>query len=169
LLKHLGAPPDQFNMRAAMRPPLYVPVTKPLRDLLSDFRLQKIHIAIVTDEYGGTAGLVTIEDVLEELVGEIADEHEPGEPAMLKRISDTVAEADARIRLEELNRIMGLNLPEDAGFDTLGGYLSTTLGKIPPTGCVATLAGAKFTVLDAEPQRINRVKVEFIPQPAANS
>ena len=79
LLKHLGAPPDQFNMRSAMRPALYVPMTKPLRDLLSDFRLQKIQVAIVNDEYGGTAGLVTIEDVLEELVGEIADEHELGE------------------------------------------------------------------------------------------
>ena len=76
-------------------------MTKPLRDLLNDFRLQKIHIAIVNDEYGGTAGLVTIEDVLEELVGEISDEHEASEPAMLKRLSDTIVEADARIRLEE--------------------------------------------------------------------
>src|SRR6185369_2955089 len=99
LLKHVGAPPEQFNFRSALRPPLYVPKTKPLRDLLNDFRLQKIHIAIVNDEYGGTAGLVTIEDVLEQLVGEISDEHEPAEPAMLKRLSDSTAEVDARIRL----------------------------------------------------------------------
>ena len=169
LLKHLGEPISQINLRAALRPPLYVPMTKPLRDLLNDFRLQKIHIAIVNDEYGGTAGLVTIEDVLEELVGEISDEHEPQEPAMFKRLSDTVAEADARVRLDEMNRLMGLNLPEEAGFETLGGYLSTTLGKIPPTGTVATLGPARFTVLDAEPQRINRVRVELLPQPAANS
>jgi magnesium and cobalt exporter, CNNM family len=169
LLKHLGKPTDQINIRAALRPPLYVPKTKPLRDLLNDFRLQKIHIAIVNDEYGGTAGLVTIEDVLEELVGEISDEHEPQAPAMLKRLSDTISEVDARIRLEEFNRVMGLNLPEDAGYDTLGGYLSTTLGRIPPTGFVMTAGGARYSILDAEPQRVNRVKVELLPQTASNS
>jgi magnesium and cobalt transporter len=168
LLKHLGNPIEQINIRAALRPPLYVPMTKPLRDLLNDFRLQKIHIAIVNDEYGGTAGLVTIEDVLEELVGEISDEHEPQEPAMLKRLSDTIAEMDARIRLEEVNRIMGLHLPEDAGYETLGGYLSTTLGRIPQKGFVMTAGGARFTILDAEPQVIHRVKVELLPQPATN-
>lgn len=169
LLKHVGSPPEQFNFRSALRPPLYVPKTKPLRDLLNDFRLQKIHIAIVNDEYGGTAGLLTIEDVLEELVGEISDEHEGHEPAMLHRLSDTVAEADARVRLEEFNRIMGMNLPEDAGFDTLGGYLSTTMGRIPQKGQVFTANGAKFTVLDAEPQRVNRVKIEMLPQPAVEN
>ncbi|HMB94668.1 MAG TPA: hemolysin family protein, partial [Tepidisphaeraceae bacterium] len=81
LLKHLGLPPEQFDIRSAMRPAFYVPETKPLRDLLRDFRLQKVHMAVVLDEYGGTAGLVTIEDVLEELVGDISDEHEPHEPS----------------------------------------------------------------------------------------
>src|SRR5262249_29267915 len=103
LIKHLGEPPEKFDIRSAMRTPLYVPKPKPLRDLLNDFRLKKIHIAIVLDEYGGTAGLVTIEDVLEELVGEISDEHEPTEPAMFKRLSDTSAEVDARLYLDELN------------------------------------------------------------------
>jgi magnesium and cobalt transporter len=167
LLKYLGSM-DPINIRNALRSPLYVPMTKPLRDLLNDFRLQKIHIAIVNDEYGGTAGLVTIEDVLEELVGEISDEHEPAEPAMLKRLSDTVAEVDARITLDEFNRVMGLSLPEDAGYETLGGFLSTTLGKIPQSGVVMTANGAKFTILGAEPQRVNRVKVELLPQPAIN-
>lgn len=169
LLKHLGAPPDQFDIRTAMRPAYYVPETKPLRDLLTDFRLQKIQIAIVNDEYGGTAGLVTIEDVLEELVGEISDEHEPAEPPTLKRINDTTAEVDAKIEIEELNRMMGMHLPEDAGYDTLGGYLSTTQGRIPQNGATITANGAKFTILDAEPQKINRVKIELLPatQPAA--
>src|SRR5438105_5191738 len=128
LLKHLGLPPDKFDIRSAIRPAIYVPETKPLRDLLNDFRLQKVHIAIVLDEYGGTAGLVTIEDILEELVGDISDEHEPSEPAMLRRIDDQVWEADARIYLDELNRQVGLSIPEDQGFDTLGGFLSTKLG-----------------------------------------
>jgi putative hemolysin len=164
LLKHLGEPPDQFDIREAIRPPYHVPATKPLRDLLNDFRLQKIHIAIVSDEYGGTAGLVTIEDVLEELVGEISDEHEPTEPAILRRINELTAEVDAQIRIEELNRVMGLGLPEDAGYETLGGYLSTTVGRIPQSGHVFTDYGARFTILEAEPQKVNRVKVEVLPE-----
>jgi CBS domain containing-hemolysin-like protein len=165
LLKQLGVPADQFDLRKAMRPPLYVPETKPLRDLLHDFQLQKVHIAIVMDEYGGTAGLVTIEDLLEELVGDISDEHEPQEPAMLKRLNENAAEADARIYLDELNRLMALDLPEDAGYDTLGGFVSTTLGRIPETGAVFEQNGLRFTVLDAEPRKVNRVKIEVLLQP----
>ena len=144
--------PDlKFDIRTAMRPPIFVPETKPLRDLLKDFRLQKVHIAVVLDEYGGTAGLVTIEDILEELVGEISDEHEPTEPAMFKRLDDRAAEADARIHIDELNRLMGLSLPEDAGYETLGGFLSTSLAKIPEKGAVFEQDGAHYTVLDAQP------------------
>ncbi len=163
LLKHLGLPPDQFNMRSAMRPAFYVPEGKSLRDLLNDFRLQKVHMAIVLDEYGGTAGLVTIEDILEELVGEISDEHEPQEPAMLKRIDDNTWEADARVYVDELNRVVGLNLPEDAGYDTLGGFVTTTTGRIPPKGHRFAHANANYTILDAEPQKVNRVRIEMTP------
>jgi putative hemolysin len=156
---------QRFQLKSVLRPALYVPETKPLGDLLSDFRLQKIHIAIVLDEYGGTAGLVTIEDVLEELVGDISDEHEPVEPAMFKRIDELTMEADARIYIDELNRLAVLNLPEDAGYDTLGGFVSTTLGRIPERGTAFEHDGARFTVLDAEPQKVSRVKIELIPQP----
>lgn len=166
LLEFVGVPVDRFSIRNVMRQPLYVPETKNLRDLLSDFRIQKIHIAIVLDEYGGTAGLVTIEDVLEEIIGDISDEHEPHEQPMFKRLSDTSAEADGRMYIDELNRIMGLNLPEDAGYDTLGGFLSTTIGRIPPSGTVFEHGGVKFTILDAEPQKINRVSIELVTQPA---
>ena len=167
LLHFLGETVQQqrFNLRGILRQALYVPETKPLGDLLTDFRLQKIHIAIVLDEYGGTAGLVTIEDVLEELVGDISDEHEPVEPAMFKRLDDQAMEADARIYVDELNRLAGLNLPEDAGYETLGGFVSTTLGRIPGTGEAFEHDGARFTVLDAEPQKVNRVKIELVPQP----
>ena len=166
LLKFLGQATLKFDIRSAMRPAYFVPEVKPLRDLLHDFRLQKVHIAIVLDEYGGTSGLVTIEDVLEELVGDISDEHEPLEPAMFKRLSENVAEADARMYIDELNRLMGLNLPEDAGYDTLGGFVTTTLGRIPETGTHFEYEGARFTVLDAEPQKVNRVRIELVPQPA---
>ena len=165
LLKFLGQPSENFNLPDFIRPAIFVPETKPLRDLLQDFRLQKVHIAIVSDEYGGTAGLVTIEDIFEELVGDVSDEHEPSEPAMLTRIDDLTAEADARIYLDELNRIMGMNLPEEEGYDTLGGFIVNTLSRIPPRGTVFDHNGIKFTILDAEPQKVNRVKIELTPQP----
>lgn len=164
LLKHLGQPPGQFDIRSAMRTPLFVPETKPLRDLLRDFRTQKIHIAIVLDEYGGTAGLVTIEDILEELVGEISDEHEPQEPAMLKKLNDNAYEADARLRIDHINQEAGLNLPEEAGYDTLSGFVSTTLGQIPQKGTTFEHLGARFTILEAEPQRVKRLRIELLPQ-----
>ncbi len=162
-LKGADHPPA---IRALLRTPLFVPESMSIDDLLHEFQRRKVHIAIVLDEYGGTAGLITIEDVLEELVGDLADEHEPLEPAMFRRLSENVAEADARMYVDELNRLMGLNLPEDAGYDTLGGLVSTTLGRIPPKDTTFEAEGAKFTVLDAEPHKVNRVLVELVPQPA---
>ena len=166
LLRFLGQATLRFDMRGAIRPAYFVPETKPLRDLLHDFRVKKVHLAIVLDEYGGTTGLVTIEDVLEELVGDISDEHEPLEPAIFKPLNETTAEADARMYVDELNRRMSLNLPEDAGYDTLGGYVTTTLGRIPEAGTIFEQDGVRFTVLEAEPQKVNRVRIEVIPQPA---
>ena len=165
LIKLVGEPPEKFNLRASLRPALFVPETKLLRDLLRDFTLQKVHIAIVSDEYGGTSGLITIEDIFEELVGDISDEHEPEEPAMLKRLDEHTVEADGRIAIEELNRLLGLNLPEEAGYETLGGFVSTTIGRIPETGTSFEFGGAKYTVIDAEPQRVNRVRIELAAQP----
>jgi magnesium and cobalt transporter len=165
LLKMLGDKIESFDIRTAMRPAFYVPETKLLRELLQDFRVQKVHLAIVLDEYGGTAGLVSIEDVLEELVGDISDEHEPHEPSLIKRIDATTFEVDARIRLEALNRALELSLPEDAGYETLGGFVSNTLGRIPPKGFTLEHPGMRITILDAEPQRVNRVRIELIPEP----
>jgi putative hemolysin len=167
LLRYIGQPPEKFDLRTAVRPALYVPETKPLRDLLQDFRLQKVHMAIVLDEYGGTTGLVTIEDIIEELVGDISDEHERAEPALLKRLTDQSWDADARVYIDELNRTLGVALPDDAGFDTLGGFVTTTLGRIPTTGATFEHAGVVYTVLQAQPQKVNRVKID-LPTPAAN-
>lgn len=166
LIHYVGQADAGFDIKSATRPAFYVPETKPLKDLLRDFRLMKIHMAIVEDEYGGTAGLVTIEDVLEELVGEISDEHEPKEEAMVKKLDDRTWEADARIELAELNRLVGLNLPEDTDYKTLGGFVSTTVGRIPEKGATFTHAATRFTILEAEPQRVLRVKLE-LPATAA--
>src|SRR5882672_3999712 len=166
LLKHLGLPPDKFDMRSAMRPAIFVPETKPLRDLLRDFRVQKVHIAIVLDEYGGTAGLVTIEDILEELVGEISDEHPPHENQMIKKVGENAYEVDAGMDIDQINRTVGLALPEDAGYETLGGFVSVMLGRIPQKGTTYEHNSVRYTILDAEPQRVKRLRIELLPQPA---
>jgi putative hemolysin len=163
LIRSLSQPDRPFDMRSAMRPAVFVPETKPLRNLLHDFRHQKVHVAIVLDEYGGTAGLVTIEDVLEELVGEISDEHEPSTPALFRKTGESSAEADARLPIAELNAQLGLALPEDAGYETLGGYLMNILGRIPEKGAVHESDHARFTVLEAQPQRIVRVRIDLFP------
>jgi CBS domain containing-hemolysin-like protein len=149
---------------------VYVPQTKPLRHLLNDFREHKVHIAIVLDEYGGTAGLITIEDVFKELVGEMGDEHEPSEPSLIKRLDEHTCEADARILIEQINRLLNLDLPEDGGYDTLGGFISTTLGRVPDAGASFERNSVRFTIVDAEPQRVNRVRIEQLnAAPAAVS
>lgn len=163
LLRYVGEKPKVFDIRSAIRPPFFVPESKPVRDLLQDFRLQKVHIAIVLDEYGGTAGLVTIEDLLEELVGDISDEHEGVEPAIFRRIDDSTAEVDARIHIDELNRLLGTRLPEDQGYETLGGFISTHLGRIPQAGTRFEHDGSLFVILEAEPQRVTRVRVQVQP------
>ena len=169
LLPYVGQPIDAgapFDLRRAVRPAFFVPETKPLRDLLQDFRLRKVHLAIVLDEYGGTAGLVTIEDILEELVGDIRDEHEPVEPAQIQRVDEQTWEADARAYVDDLNAAVGLGLPDDAGYDTVGGFVTTSLGRIPAAGTAFEQDGVRYLVLAAEPQRVTRVRIEM-PRPGA--
>jgi CBS domain containing-hemolysin-like protein len=165
LLKFLGRPATEFDVGQAIRSAYYVPETKQLKDLLNDFRVKKVHMAIVLDEYGGTSGLITIEDVLEELVGDISDEHEPQESPMLRQTGALTWEADARVYIDEFNRRTGLHLPEDAGYDTLGGYVSTSIGHIPLVGEVFKSPDATFTTLDAEPQKINRIRIDITSVP----
>jgi CBS domain containing-hemolysin-like protein len=147
-----------------MRPAYFVPETKPLRILLHEFQNQKLHVAVVLDEYGGTAGLVTIEDILEELVGEIADEYEEAPPQSIKRISENTIEVDARIHIDELNSEFETELPEDEDYDTLGGFVFSHLGYIPKTGESFEWSNLKFYIASAETRKINRIRVEKIPQ-----
>ncbi len=163
LLRYVGQPVDPvpFDLRGAVRPAFLVPETTPLRDLLADFRVRKVHIAIVLDEYGGTAGLVTIEDILEELVGDIRDEHEPAEPTQIQRVDDHTWEADARAYVDDLNEAVGLTLADDLGYDTLGGFVTTSLGRIPAAGTAFEQDGVRYLVLAAEPQRVTRVRIEL--------
>lgn len=125
---------EDIPLRELMRDPFFVPETKPLDDLLREFRQQRRHLAVVLDEYGGVSGLVTIEDVLEEIVGEIEDEHDPDTIDHVKVVNDREAEVSARIHIDELNERLALHLPESDDYETVGGYVLSQLHRIPMPG-----------------------------------
>ena len=162
LLAEIGKNPEDFELRSKMRDAYFVPETKPLRVLLHEFQNQKLHIAVVLDEYGGTAGIVTLEDILEELVGEITDEYEETPPEPIKKIDHNTIEVDARTYVDDLNDQFELNLPEDEDYDTIGGFVFTRLGYIPKTGESFDYENLKFTIASAEARRIKRIRIQFV-------
>lgn len=141
-----------------MREPFFVPETKSIRTLLQEFRTRKQHIAIALDEYGGTSGLITIEDVLEEIVGDIEDEHDAPRQEDIRALGDKVYELTGRALLEDLEEL-GVSLDSDE-VDTIGGYLSMEAGHVPGPGESFTLHGWTFTVLDADRKLIRRLRME---------
>jgi CBS domain containing-hemolysin-like protein len=154
--------PDQpFEATKVMRSAIFIPETKLLRDLLHQFQEQKVHLAVVLDEYGGTAGLITIEDILEELVGEIVDEYESEEPVAIRRIDENTVEVDARMRIEDLNDELRLELPEDQDYETIGGFVFSTLGRIPKVGEACEHENVGIQVIGAEPRRITRLRLQI--------
>lgn len=153
-----------YRLDAIVRQVLFIPESKPVRELLREFQAQKVQIAVVLDEYGGTAGLVTIEDIVEELVGEITDEYETEGPAELKRIDEQTAEVDARMRIDELNDQLDIELPEDEDYETIGGFVFSTLGKIPAVGETCEHEGVGIQVIGAEPRRITRLRLTITPR-----
>ena len=154
-----GNEKDQ-DISLVVRTPLFIPESKRLDDLLRDFQDRRIQIAIVVDEYGGTAGLVTIEDLLEEIVGEIEDEFDSGE-SITEMISDDEAIMDAKIPLDDVNEVFGLNLQGD-GFDTLGGLIYHELGKVPVPGDELERDGIRLQILTTLGRRIKRVTVKKV-------
>lgn len=155
----LFADPGSFSLRAAMRPVTFVPETKDLASLLREFQSNRIHIAIVLDEYGGTAGLVTFEDILEELIGEIEDEHDEPPVAPILHIDAVTAEVDARLRVDEINEELNLALPEDEAYDTIGGFVFSRLGRIPRPAESFQESGVRIEIVDAEDRVVNRLRI----------
>jgi CBS domain containing-hemolysin-like protein len=149
------------SLDALMREPLFVPESMGVIELLARMRMERVHLAIVVDEFGGTEGLVTIEDVVEEIVGEIEDEHDDAEAAMLTMLDDGVWEADARIELEELAKAVDPRLSSDEDeVDTLGGLVFLIAGHIPANGeCITHPSGWKLETVDSDPRRIIRVRL----------
>ncbi|WP_308515907.1 hemolysin family protein [Sphingomonas flavescens] len=149
------------SIAALMRDPLFVPESMGVIELLARMRSQRIHLAIVVDEFGGTEGLVTIEDVVEEIVGEIEDEHDEDAVGQLTMLDDGVWEADARIELEELAQAVDPRLSSDEDeVDTLGGLMFLLAGHIPAKGeCLVHSSGWRLESVDSDPRRIIRVRL----------
>lgn len=160
--------PEDFRMRDAMRPATFVPETKDLSSLLREFQHSRVHIAIVLDEYGGTAGLVTLEDIMEELIGDIADEHDAPPAPPIRRIDERTAEVDARVRVEDLNQSLEIDLPVDDAYDTIAGYVFSKLGRIPAVGDSAEESGVRIEVLDAGDRSIRRLRLRLPEQATAS-
>lgn len=166
----IGVDTEQpFDVRAITRSVPYVPASKPIHAMLSEFRQSKVHIAIVLDEYGGTAGLVTIEDILEEVVGEIEDEHDEEAPSPIRRLDANTIEADGGVHVAEINSELDLEIPEDGVYETIGGFVLTRLGKVPAAGEEVQHENVTIRVVEAEPRRIVRVRLTMLPQEAAKS
>ena len=161
-----------FDLKSILRPALFVPESKTVRELLQEMIAKKVHIAMVADEYGGTAGLATIEDIVEQIVGDIKDEYEAGpveSREVVVRADQRRAEVEGTARIGDVNDAltpMGVEIPASDEYDTLGGFVITTLGRIPPKGERFEHGSAVFTVLDAKPTRVVKVAIELKPDPA---
>lgn len=162
LLPELAKPPAERMQpwSKLLREPYFVPESKPVDVLLQEFQATRHHMAIVLDEYGGVSGLVSLEDVLEEIVGEIADEYDDELVEGIRDLGDGVAEALGRVHVDELNERLGLSLPDSGDFDTIGGLVFSELGHIPTPGEEVRLDGVRITVLEATTRRVERVRIE---------
>ncbi len=157
LLKFMADGQRPTSLREIARPPYFIPEGKHIDELLAELREHRVHMAIVVDEYGGTAGLATIEDVLEEIVGEIQDEYDR-EEAAIQHVTDTEAIVDARLGLDELNELFALTI-EGEDFDTVGGFVYHQLGRMPAPGDEVSADGLTLRVLSVLGRRIKKVRV----------
>jgi CBS domain containing-hemolysin-like protein len=160
LLKYLEVANVRAELADIVRAPLYVPETAGVDLLLERMKQERFHMAIVLDEYGGVVGLVTLEDILEEIVGEIVDEFDPAEEESIQRIDDRTMEVDARVHLDDLNELFEFGLPEDDDYDTIGGFVFSELGHVPARNESLTWRNLRLTVLEADQRRIIKLRIE---------
>jgi len=167
LLPELAKAPDQRGRpwTDLLREPYFIPETKPINVLLQEFQHTRNHMAVVLDEYGGVAGLVTIEDVLEEIVGEIVDEHDKDLVDGIRELEQGLYESLAKVHIDEINERLGLQLPDDGDFDTIGGFVFSELGHIPAVGEQVISGNVRITVVEASARRIERVRIEIPDAP----
>jgi CBS domain containing-hemolysin-like protein len=147
----------EFNIKDLLNPATFISESKPITELLREFQLKKIHMAIVVDEFGGVRGLVTLEDVIEEIVGEIDDEHDDAE-SELRVVDERTVIVDAKIDIEDVEAHFRLTLPEGP-YESVGGFIIHRLGRVPPSGVVVHENGLAFKVLGADQRRIKTVRI----------
>jgi len=152
----------EFNLRTMLRKPYFIPHSKKANDLFREFQFHRVHMAIVVDEYGGVAGLVTMEDLLEELFGEILDEYDP-EEFIMRRVDDRTAVISSRMTIDEFNWRLGAHLPADE-YDTMGGLVFGLFGRLPTVGSQVSFSGCTFTVEKMQGTRILEIRVSMEKQ-----
>lgn len=167
LLKHWGEDDRGIDIRKISRQPFYIPETKNLEELLQEFKKRRVHIAIVIDEYGGTSGLITIEDLLEQIVGDIQDEYDT-EEELVQLQADGSTVVDARLPIEEFEQLFEIAVERDK-FDTVGGLIFYLLGRVPRTGDEVTSSGIRLTVLSAGERRIGKLRAERMTETLQNA
>jgi putative hemolysin len=158
VLKHLQSGSLDDPVKPLARPALFVPEAKKVDELLQELQQRRVHMAVVVDEYGGTAGIITIEDLLEEIVGEIRDEYDQAEEAHMEQISDREAIFDARTSIREANELLALHLPDDES-DTLGGLVYDRLGKVPAIDDEVLVDSCTIRVMSTDGRRIKKVRL----------
>jgi CBS domain containing-hemolysin-like protein len=169
LLPYWGAKDVELDLKDIYRPAFYVPQAMPLDELLTFFRRKRAHLAVVVDEYGGTAGVVSMEDVLEEIVGEIEDEYDQQE-VLLKEQEDGSLMVDARMEVEDLAEQLSIELPEElpeGRFETVGGFITTLLGRVPLAKEEVSYGQVRMLVVEADERRVTKVRVNLDPILAA--
>src|SRR5205807_7165247 len=154
----------EFQLVNYLKKPFFVPEVMKVSRLLTEMQRRKTHLAIVVDEFGGTSGIVTLEDVVEEIVGEIHDESDV-EEKRLKVLSDGVVLADAQVSIRDLEEHLGVEFPEGGDYETLGGFLTATAGRVPPPGSLVVWGGLTFTVKAADDRRVQKVEIARKPAP----
>jgi magnesium and cobalt transporter len=170
LLRLTSAPPgERFDIREYMRPAVFVPESKRLNVLLKEFRHNRNHMAIVVDEYGGVSGLCTIEDVIEQIVGEIDDEFDVEDDQLIRRDAERQFTVRGVTRIGEFNEYFGATFSEEQGYDTVAGLIMKQLGRLPRRGETTTVDGFEFRVLRADRRRIDTLRVtsprDVLPPP----
>ena len=160
---------DDVSPAKLAREPYFIPETKAANDLLAEFRSRKVQIAIVLDEYGAITGLITLEDLIEELVGRIDDEHDREPPDPIASVGDKLFEVPASIELETVNERLGLHLPTDRDFETVGGFALDTLGRLPALGESFHAEGVEFTVVEVVDHAVRRLRLDLNAGPVAGS
>lgn len=148
-----------ITLRDLVRDPLYVPETTSIERMLEQMKASRTHVAIVLDEYGGVTGLVTLEDLLEEIVGSIEDEFDERPEEQIHQVDENTIDVDGRVHVDELNEQFAFQLPEDEDFDTVGGFVFSELGRIPAAGEQFRWRDLEFTVLEADKRRIIKLRI----------